>query len=164
MKKTLILIALMGLALSATVVGNVLADEARNEMIVERNLAEIWHGKNYDVADEIVAENYVRHNPGGQEIRGREAYKEMVKAFMTTCPDTHFNMDIVISKGDYVVVHYSGTMTHTGPGMGKPTGKKTSLAAIVIHRLAGGKMVECWSRFDNLSFMQKLGYKLVPPE
>jgi predicted ester cyclase len=164
MKKTSALTALMALAFCVLAAGNAVADEARNEAIIERNLEEIWHNKNYYVADEIVAENYVRHNPGGQLIRGRDAYKEMVKAFMTTCPDTHFNMDIVISKGDYVVVHYSGTMTHTGPGMGEPTGKKSSLDAIVIHRLAAGKMVECWSRFDNLSFMTQLGYKLIPPE
>jgi predicted ester cyclase len=69
----------------------------------------------------------------------------------------------MISKGDYVVVHYTGTATHTGEGLGPPTGKKVTFTAIVTHRLAGGKMVEDWGEFDNLSFMQQLGYKLVPP-
>jgi predicted ester cyclase len=164
MKKILALTALMAFALCVTAVGNVVADEARNEAIIERNLAEIWHNKNYDVADEIVAENYVRVLAGGQLVEGREAYKKNVKDWMTICPDTYWNMDIMISKGDYVVVLYSGTGTHTGPGMGPPTGKKWTWSAVVIHRLAGGKMRECKVLGDNLSFMQQLGYKLVPPE
>ncbi len=75
------------------------------------------------IADEIVAANYVRHLPGGKEIRGREAYKQYVTKFMTTFPDTRWNMDIMMSKGDYVVVRYSGSGTHTGEGMGTPPGK-----------------------------------------
>ena len=49
MKKTLALVALMALVFCVTAVGNALADEARNEAIIERNLAEIWHNKNYNV-------------------------------------------------------------------------------------------------------------------
>ena len=164
MKKVLALTALIVLALGMSGIDNVLADEAKNEAIIERNLEEIWHNKNYDVADEIVAEDYVRHLMGGQEVKSREGYKAWVKGFMTTFPDTRFPMDIVISKGDYVVVRYTGSGTHTGPGMGTPSGKKWTWSAIVIHRLAGGKMVECWEEGDNLSFMTQLGYKLVPPE
>ena len=162
MKKTMVLTALMVLTFGMTFVGYAVADEARNERIIERNL-EIWHDLNMDVADEIVAENYVRYLIGGEVLHGREAYKKNVKDWMTTCPDTYWNMDIVVSQGDYVVVLYTGTGTHTGPGMGPPTGKKWKWSPLVIHRLAGGKMRECWVIGDNLGFMQQLGYKLVPP-
>ena len=161
--KIIALIALIALAFCMTAVGNAVADEARNETIIERNLAEIWHKGNFAVIDEIVSTNYVRHMPGGGEFRGREGYKQHVLGLITPFPDLRFTMDIMISTGDYVVVHYTATATHTGEGLGPPTGKKVTFTAIVIHRLAAGKMAECWAEFDNLSFMQQLGHKLVPP-
>ena len=155
--KIIALTALVTLAFGLTIVSNAVADEARNERIIERNVEEIWHKVNVTVADEIVAANYVRHLPGGKEIRGREAYKQYVTKFMTTFPDTRWNMDIMISKGDYVVVRYSGSGTHTGEGMGTPTGKKWEITANIIYRLAGGKLVEDWSEWDKLILMQQLG-------
>ena len=161
--KIIALSALIILAFGVTAIGNAVADEARNELIIERNLAEIWHKGNFDVMKEIVAANYVRHMPGGVDFRGHEGYKKHVLGFITPFPDLRWNMDIMVSKGDYVVIRYSGSATHTGEGLGPPTGKKVTFTAIVMHRLAGGKMAECWVEVDNLSFMKQLGYKLVPP-
>jgi predicted ester cyclase len=161
--KIIALIAVISLAFAATAINNAVADEARNELIIERNLAEIWHKGNFDVMEEIVAANYVRHMPGGVDFRGHEGYKKHVLGFITPFPDLRWIMDIMVSKGDYVVVRYSGSATHTGEGLGPPTGKKVTFTAIVIHRLAGDKMAECWVEVDNLSFMTQLGYKLVPP-
>ena len=156
--KIIALTALITLAFGMTAIDNAVADEARNEVIIERNVEEIWHKVNVAVADEIVATNYVRHLPGGKEIHGREAYKQYVTKFMTTFPDTRWDMDIMISKGDYVVVRYSGSGTHTGEGMGTPTGKKWEITANIIYRLAGGKLVEDWSEWDKLVLMQQLGF------
>ena len=161
--KVIALIALISLAFGVTAIDNAVADEARNEAIIERNLAEIWNKGNLAVINEIIAIHYVRHMPAGVEYRGREGYKEHVLSYRKPIPDIYIKMDIMISEGDYVVVLYSWTGTHTGEGIGPPTGKKVSGTSVLIHRLAGGKMVECWLESDSLSFMQKLGYKLVPP-
>ena len=163
--RIMVLIAVVLSAFGTIAVDTVLADEATNEAIIIRNSAEIWHRGNLDVIDEIVEKNYVRHMPGGVEIRGRDGYREHVKAFRTPFPDYYATMDIMISKGDYVVVRYTGGGTHTGPGMGvPPSGERKSFTANVIHRLAGNKMVEDWVELDNLAFMNQLGYKLIPPE
>jgi predicted ester cyclase len=37
------------------------------------------------------------------------------------------------------------------------TNKKLTLSAIEIDRVAGGKFVECWERYDTLGMMQQLG-------
>jgi len=162
--KILALIALFTFALGLALVGEALAGERENLIVIERNLHEIWHQQKFEVADEIVAENYVRHFPGGAKIQGRETYKAMVKGWMTAHPDTRWKMDQVIAKGDYVVVRYSGRGTHTGEGsLGPPTGKSWEATSIVIHGLRDGKMAEDWDVFSELSFMQQLGYKLVPP-
>ena len=80
--KIIALIGLITLALGVTAIDNAVADEARNEAIIEGNLEEIWHKGNLDVIDEIVAVNYVRHMPGGHEFRGREGYRQHRQGFM----------------------------------------------------------------------------------
>jgi len=55
------------------------------------------------------------------------------------------------------------TGTHKGEFMGiPPTNKKVTISAITIDRIAGGKYVEEWLRFDTLDFMQQLGIVPTP--
>jgi predicted ester cyclase len=43
-----------------------------------------------------------------------------------------------------------------------PSGKEVTMSAILIHRLANGKMVEDWEWSDNLGFMAQLGIVKLP--
>jgi len=55
------------------------------------------------------------------------------------------------------------TATHKGKFMGvAPTGKKITVSAIAIFRLANGKIVEGWKELDMLGLMRQLG--AVPPQ
>ena len=94
MKKTLALIALVALALCVITVGNAVADQAKNEAIIERNLEEIWNNLNLGVIDEIVSTNYVRHMPDGSDVRGRDGYRGHVLSYRNPLPDMDINMDI----------------------------------------------------------------------
>ena len=77
-------------------------------------------------------------------------------------PDMQATIEDMIAEGDKVAVRYTGTGTHKGELMGIPaTGKQIAVTGIEIIRIAGGKMVERWEAFDNLSFMQQLG--VIPP-
>jgi predicted ester cyclase len=76
-------------------------------------------------------------------------------------PDIHFTIDDMVVEGNKAVVRYTNTGTHKGEFMGiPPTNKKVTMWAIGIDRIAGGKFVESWGRYDTLGFMQQLG--LVP--
>jgi predicted ester cyclase len=157
MKKTSVLAALMALAFCVITVGKAVADEAKNEAIIERNLEEIWNQGNLSVIDEIISSHYVRHQPDGTKVRGRDGYRRHVLDYRNAIPDIYINMDMMVTEGDCVVVRYSYTGTHT-------SGTKVSGTSILIHRLAGGKMVECVHEANFLPYLQQLGYKLVPPE
>ena len=149
------IMALVVFAMGIVLVGYGLAGEKENLKIIERNNNELWNLQKYEVADEIVAENYVRHLPGGQDIRGREAYVEAIKQFMVN--KWVWTFDPLIAAGDYVVGRASGV------GMEPVTGKPLKITAIVIFRLKDGKMVEDTVELDMLGLYQQLGYKLVPP-
>ena len=131
-------------------ISNAVADEALNEAIIVRNLDELWHSGKYSFIDKHVSKDYVRHMPAGGKVVGRKGYKEHVEGFRKSVPDYYASMDYVIAEGDYVVVRYVGGGTHTGKGgaFGEPTGKKVAFTALLVHRLAGGMMVEDWLEFS----------------
>jgi predicted ester cyclase len=65
----------------------------------------------------------------------------------------------VIAEGDKVVTRVTLRGTHQGETeeFGPPTGRQVELKGITISRIEGGKIVEDWDAYDNLSAMQQLG-------
>ena len=131
-------------------ISNAVADEALNAEIIVRNSDELWHNGKYNFINKYVSKDYVRHMPSGGKVVGRQGYKEHVEAFRKSVPDYYASMDFLIAEGDYVVVRYLAGGTHTGKGgaLGQPTGKKVAFTALLVHRLAGGMMVEDWLEFS----------------
>jgi predicted ester cyclase len=47
--------------------------------------------------------------------------------------------------------------------MGIPaTGKQVTVTGITINRIAGGRIVESWDKFDQMGMMQQLGVIPAP--
>ena len=69
----------------------------------------------------------------------------------------------MVAEGDKVAYRWTLTGTHKGEFEGiPPTNKKVTVWAISISRIAGGKIVEDWSRVDTLGLMQQLGVVPTP--
>ena len=131
--------------------------------IVRRNNDEFWNQEDMAVADEIIASDYVRHMPNGRDIRGREGIRQEVAAFHKAFADLQFSLEDVIAEGDKVAARFTGRGTHKGEFTGiPPTGKVVQYGAIVICRIAKGKIVESWAQEDSLWMMQQLGMELKP--
>ncbi len=133
-----------------------------NKAIARRWSEELWSKGELAVADEIVAPNYVRHDPGDPFIvEGSEGVKRLVGGARSLMPDLHITIEDVIAEGDKVVSRYTATGTVTGEFMGRAfTGKETRATAIQIFRIVDGKIVESWANRDDLGLAQQLG--LVP--
>jgi predicted ester cyclase len=55
--------------------------------------------------------------------------------------------------------------THQGEFMGiDPTGNRVTITGVDILRIADGKIVEHWGKFDDLSMMQQLGVISEPEQ
>jgi steroid delta-isomerase-like uncharacterized protein len=119
--------------------------------------------ENLDILDEVYASDLVWHEPD-QDVHGLEEARQFVTMYKTAFPDLNATVEDVISEGDSVVTRYTVRGTHEGEieEFGPPTGKQIELQGITIHRIADGKIVEEWERYDNLSLMQQLG--LVPEQ
>jgi predicted ester cyclase len=84
----------------------------------------------------------------------REANRQLRAAF----PDTVHVIEDQVAEGDKVVTRLRARATFTGEILGiPPHGKVVEITGIMIHRLAGGKLVEHWANADLLSFLQQLG-------
>ena len=118
---------------------------------------------NLDILDEVYASDLVWHEPD-QDVHGLEEARQFVTMYKTAFPDLNVTVEDVISEGDNVVTRYTIRGTHQGEieEFGPPTGRQIALQGITIHRIADGKIVEEWERYDNLSLMQQLG--LVPEQ
>jgi steroid delta-isomerase-like uncharacterized protein len=128
---------------------------------IDRNTVEIWNNGRFDLVDQVVAPDYVRHDPAfPEEVRGPEGYKRYVKALMEPFPDGKIIVEDVIlgPSGDKAAIRWTWRATHTADFMGiPPTGKRVELAGLSIVRAENGKLVECWDGYDSLSLMRQLG-------
>ena len=132
-----------------------------NKEIVRRLGVEPWEGK-LGVIDELVAPDYVGHDPAQPEMHGPEGIKEFITGYLAGFPDGRITIDGQLAEGDMVATRWTGRGTHQGELMGiPPTGKQVTVSGITISRVKNGKVVEEWSNWDTLGMLQQLG---VVPE
>ena len=131
-----------------------------NKAVVRREMEEFFnHTGNLDVADEIIASNYVSYEPTSGEVRGIEGAKQFAATYREAFPDLQNTIEDMVAEGDKVVVRFRARGTHQGEteAFGPPTGKWMEMTGITIKRLSEGKIVEAWTNFDALGMMQQLG-------
>jgi steroid delta-isomerase-like uncharacterized protein len=155
MKNLIVVLVVALLALSACTQADKTAVE--NKALAQRFFEEVWNQGNLDVIDEMVAAEFVRHNPSSWEpsvIEGSEAFKEYVANIRTTYPDFSVEVQNRIAEGDMVAASWTAT------GTDKDSNKQFSVTGMSMTRYADGKAVEEWMTFDTHTLMQQLG--MVP--
>ena len=129
-----------------------------NKALVRRFYAEIDKG-NIDAMDELVAEDYLDHNPPpfpGLKP-GREGLKQAFKIFWEATPGYH-QIEEMIAEGDKVVTRMTSYGKHEKDLPGAPaTGNDLKMTSITIHRIANGRLVEKWAEKDVMGFLIQIG-------
>ena len=135
-----------------------------NKIAALRWSQELWSQGHLAVADEIIAPDYVRHDPGDPfPARGPEDVKRIVTMLRTMLPDLRIEVEAVIAEGDIVVTRYTATATDSVGYMGMPpTGKATRTSAMQMFRFSNGKIVESWAARDDLGTLRQLGHLALP--
>ena len=129
-----------------------------NKALVRRFYEEIDKG-NIGILDELMAEDYVDHNPAPFPIAasGRERVKQEFRLFSAATPGYH-HIDDQIAEGDKVVTRLTSYGKHEGDLPGAPrTGNEMKMTSITIHRIADGKLVEKWAEKDMISLLRQIG-------
>lgn len=123
----------------------------------------IFDGPNLEIADEIMAEDFVGHLPLAPEL-DRQGWKDYVASFYVGISDLKEEVNEVIIGEDRVVLHVSYIGTHDGPLFGVPaTGKTLTWDGIGIFRFdENGRAVENWAVVDVVAILAQIG--AFPPE
>jgi predicted ester cyclase len=144
-----------------------------NKAIIRRVFEEGHNTGDFSVWDEHFAPDYTFYMQGLPEGSTLEDIKENHRnQWWAGFPDQKYTLDEVIAaEGDWVVVRWTWTGTHTGKmnlaGWGEfhnipPTGKRITYGSIDMYRFAGRKIVEGWSGSAGYtSFLLQLG--VMPP-
>jgi steroid delta-isomerase-like uncharacterized protein len=129
-----------------------------NKALIRRWLAEM-DKRNLHIVDELVAVDYIDHNPPMPDLApGREGVKQANTLLLAAFPDATHTIEDQIAEGDKVVTRMTVRGTFMGEYLGiPPNGKQITAEGIMIHRIAGGQLVEHWAMGDNLRMFQQLG-------
>jgi predicted ester cyclase len=129
-----------------------------NKALVRRFYEEIDKG-NLEIMDELVAQDYLDHNPPPFPgfAPGRDGLKQAFRLFWKATPGSH-HIEDQIAEGDKVVTRLTAIGKHEGDLPGIPrTGNDLKMTSITIHRIVNGKLVEKWAEKDVLGFLTQIG-------
>jgi steroid delta-isomerase-like uncharacterized protein len=135
---------------------------AENEALVRRFFEEFCNGRRGEVADQVIADDYVSHGPQAPPAEGPDGVRDRVGLYQDAV-DGHWDVQEMFSAGDRVVARWIGTGTHRGELMGiDPTEKPIRVEAISVFRIANGKIAEEWTVWDALGLLQQVGAVPAP--
>jgi len=135
---------------------------AENEALVRRFFDEFCNGRRAELADELIADEYVAHCPQAPPAAGPNGVRERVGLYQDAV-DGHWAVQEMFSVDDRVVARWVGSGTHRGELMGiDPTEKPISVDAISVFRISNGKIAEVWTVRDALGLLQQVGAVPAP--
>lgn len=108
---------------------------------------------------ESVTDDVVAHGVLGVdgEIRGRDAYVEVIRELFEGYPDVEFEVTDVIAEGDMAAARWILRGTHEGSfGEIPATGNRFEIDANALFRVEDDKIAEKWYRQDDLGLLQQL--------
>ncbi len=118
---------------------------AENREVVRRLFQEVWNRGNLEVADDIVAPDYVAPiRPAEGLATGVRGFKQQVSLVHATLAGFRTTLEDIIAEEDKVVARWTTRGTDKREWDGIPTGNTLTLTEIGIFRIVDGKIVESW--------------------
>jgi ketosteroid isomerase-like protein len=131
-----------------------------NKALARRVFDEIWSGGRLELADELLAPDFVGRPPGGMQepFKGPEGAKEFIGSLREGFPDITFEVENMVAGGDLVATRWVATGTHDGDYMGyQPTERPGTINGMTFLRFENGVVVEGWTQLDALTLMRTIG-------
>ncbi len=134
-----------------------------NKAATRRFIDEAFGKGNLAVVDELVADDYVDHNPPPNLPADKAGLKQVVTMFRSAFPDLTVTVQDIVAEGDKVAVRVVTRGTHQGELMGvAATSRTVTVDEQHFVRISNRKLVEHWGVEDNLWMMQQLGVVEAP--
>jgi ketosteroid isomerase-like protein len=122
-----------------------------NKAVVRRLMEETSRG-NLAVIDELIAPDFVFHNPSDPSVGGGpEGYRRWTTQRRGDLGDDRVTIEDQLAEGDKVATRFTVRATHAG------TGTVVTITVIAIDHLRDGRLVGHWDEADALGMLQQIG-------
>lgn len=135
-----------------------------NKEICRRLFETVWNEGNAAAIPDFHTPDFTIEDPYNPTPgKGPDAAKKYLTSYKRSLPDLTFHIQNQIGEGDIVVNFLTATGTHDGELLGfPPTHKKATVNAIVTLRMKSGKVTECTTMWDAVSFLRAVGVEMAP--
>lgn len=141
-----------------------MSDSASGEAakaVVRRNTEEVRSRGNFDVFEEIFADDFLDHTPQPNRTPDKDGARSLYHTLRAAFPDFHADIHWQAADGDLVTTYKIYHGTHQGEFLGvPPTGRKIRFETVDAMRVRKGKITEHWGVANLYSLMQQLS---APP-
>jgi steroid delta-isomerase-like uncharacterized protein len=126
--------------------------------VVRRNTEEVQGGGNFEVFEELFADDFLDHTPQPGRTPDKAGARELYKVLRAAFPDFHADIHWQLADGDRVTTYKTYHGTHKGEFFGiAPTGRKIQFETVDVMGVRAGKITEHWGVANLFSLMQQLG-------
>jgi predicted ester cyclase len=133
-----------------------------NKAIFQK-LIQLQESGDLNTVDQVIAPNWVDHNPSMPPLQGYEGFKQLTLAFRSAFPGFQTEIEDMLAEGDKVAARLRIRMTNSGSFQGMPpTGKAVDVTATGIFRIEDGRVTDNWVNLDMLGLLQQLGVIPAP--
>jgi serine phosphatase RsbU (regulator of sigma subunit)/predicted ester cyclase len=133
------------------------SSEETNKALVRRFFEEAINQGNLDVADELLAPDFVDHDVIPEKVADIEDIKRNVAELQASFSDYHFSVEEQVAEGDKVVTRTIYNATHDQEQYRGviPSGARITMETVTIHRVIDGKIVEARHTANTAGFWQQ---------
>lgn len=120
-----------------------------NKAKARRFYSEVMQQGNWATLDELVAPDFVDHQPAPGQAAGSAGIKQFVTGLRAAISGLQVSVEHMIAEGNMVAAHVVCRGKHTGELMGMPpSGKDVVMRVSDLVRIENGKAVERWGVED----------------
>ena len=133
--------------------------------IVRQNTEEVQGRGNFDVFDELFADDFIDHTPQPGMTPDKACVRTLYTYLRVAFPDFHAKIHWQLADGDRVTTYKTYYGTHRGPFLGvAPTHRKSHFETVDVIRIQNCKITDHWGVANLLSLMQQVGGWFPPEE
>jgi steroid delta-isomerase-like uncharacterized protein len=126
--------------------------------VVRPNTEEVQSKGNFDVFEEVFADDFVDHTPQPNMIPDKTGVRGLYRSLRAAFPDFRAEIHWQAADGELVTTYKTYHGTHQGTFLGvAPTGRKIHFETVDVMRVRNGKITEHWGVANLFSLMQQLG-------
>jgi steroid delta-isomerase-like uncharacterized protein len=130
--------------------------------VVRRNTEEVQGGGDFDVFDELFADDFVDHTPQPGANADKPGVRHLYTMLRQAFPDFHADIKWQSADGNLVTTYKIYHGTHEGEFLGIPaTGRTMHFETVDAMRVVNGKITDHWGVGNLYSLVHQLGARLT---